>query len=236
MKKKIFLFIIFVLFVLMIVDIVCQVLTRESIKEKADSIIKELNSLDLNSTTKLMIVAHPDDDIIWGGSHLIDDNYLVICVTCGVDLKRVEEFKNVMSKTNDDYIMLGYPDKTNGKRDDWNSVYDSVTNSLKTIINYKDWELVVTHNPDGEYGHIQHKMTSKIVTEIVSSKNLMYFGRYYKSNSVPDDLESITDENYNIKVNTLVPLYASQAIIKPYGHMLNHEVWIPYKKWSDNND
>lgn len=236
MKKKIFLFIIFVLFVLMIVDIVCQVCIRKNFKDNSNSIIKELDSLDIDSTTKLMIVAHPDDDIIWGGSHLIDDNYLVVCITCGADLKRVDEFKKVMKKTNDDYIMLDYPDKTNGKRDDWSSVYDSVTDSLKTIIDYKGWDLIVTHNPDGEYGHVQHKMTNKIVTKLASDKNLMYFGRYYKSNLVPADLETITDQNYNIKVNILVPLYASQAIIKPYGHMLNHEVWIPYKKWSENNE
>lgn len=236
MKKKIFLFIIFILFLLMIVDIVHQVLTREIIKDKTNSIIRELNSLNLNSIKKLMIVAHPDDDIIWGGSHLIDDDYLVVCITCGADLKRVDEFEKVMAKTEDDYIMLDYPDKTNGKRDDWSSVYDSVTDSLKAIIDYKDWNLIVTHNPDGEYGHVQHKMTNEIVTKLASNKNLMYFGRFYKSNLVPDDLETITDKNYNIKVNILVPLYASQAIIKPYGHMLNHEVWIPYKKWSENND
>lgn len=30
---------------------------------------------------------------------------------------------------------------------------------------YKHWGMVATHNPDGEYGHIHHKMTSRLMTE-----------------------------------------------------------------------
>lgn len=236
MKNKIFLLVISLLFLLIISNIICHIIDREKMNQDSKNIIKELDSLNIDSTTKLMIVAHPDDDIIWGGSHLIDDNYLVVCITCGTNQTRVEEFEKVMEKTNDKYIMLDYPDRTNGKRDNWNEVYDYIKNSLNTIINYKDWDTVVTHNPDGEYGHIQHKMTSKIVTSLANKDNLMYFGHYYESDEVPKDLETISDDNYDIKLNTLVPLYASQKIVGPYGHMLNHEVWISYKNWSDNND
>lgn len=36
-----------------------------------------------------MIVAHPDDETLWGGSHLIDDNYLVVCMSNGWHKKEV---------------------------------------------------------------------------------------------------------------------------------------------------
>lgn len=36
----------------------------------------------------LMIVAHPDDETIWGGSHLINGNYTVLCITNGNNKKR----------------------------------------------------------------------------------------------------------------------------------------------------
>jgi len=236
MKNKIFLLIIGLLFLLIVSNIVCHIIDKEKMNQDRKNIIKKLDSLNIDSTTKLMIVAHPDDDIIWGGSHLIDDDYLVVCITCGTNQTRVEEFEKVMAATNDDYIMLDYPDKTNGKRNNWNSVYENITNSLKAIIDYKDWDTVVTHNPDGEYGHIQHRMTSKIVTSLANKDNLMYFGHYYESKKVPKDLETISDNNYDIKLNILVPLYASQKIVGPYGQMLDHEVWILYKNWSDNND
>ncbi len=236
MKNKIFILVISLLFLLIVSNIIFKCIDRSKMNQDKQSLLKELGSLNIDSTTKLMIVAHPDDDTIWGGSHLIDDDYLVVCITCGTDQTRVKEFEKVMKETNDSYIMLDYPDKTDGKRDNWNSVYDKITNSLKTIIDYKDWDTIVTHNPDGEYGHIQHKMTSKIVTSLADKDNLMYFGHYYKSGEVPKGLETISEENYDIKLNKLVPLYASQKIVAPYGQMLNHEVWILYKNWSDNND
>ena len=33
----------------------------------------EIDQIDLNDCQKLMIVAHPDDETIWGGNHLLKD-------------------------------------------------------------------------------------------------------------------------------------------------------------------
>lgn len=44
---------------------------------------KDLSKIDLNKAKKLMIVAHPDDETLWGGAHLLEDDYLVVCITCG---------------------------------------------------------------------------------------------------------------------------------------------------------
>ncbi len=37
----------------------------------------DLDALDLDGYDKVMFVAHPDDDLLWGGRHLIEDDYLV---------------------------------------------------------------------------------------------------------------------------------------------------------------
>ena len=87
---------------------------------------------------KLMIVAHPDDESFWGGAHLLEDDYLVVCITCGPAKRRVEEFKKAMAITKDEYIMLGYPDVTKGKRDDWSKVHKKIKADLDKIINYKN--------------------------------------------------------------------------------------------------
>ena len=63
-----------------------------------------------------MIVAHPDDETIWGGSHLINGNYTVLCITNGNNKKRKKEFMKVMEKTHSKGIILSFPDKTKGKR------------------------------------------------------------------------------------------------------------------------
>jgi LmbE family N-acetylglucosaminyl deacetylase len=125
-----------------------------------------IDQLDLELVNKLMIVAHPDDEILWGGGHLIEDNYLVVCITCGRSRIRVKEFKESMAITNDRYIMLDYPDSFLGIKSKWSHFKTSLSDDLKTILDLKKWNLVVTHNPDGEYGHIQHKITSNLVTSL----------------------------------------------------------------------
>ena len=43
----------------------------------------QLDALDLSGYTKILFSAHPDDELIWGGGHLLDDKYLVVCMTGG---------------------------------------------------------------------------------------------------------------------------------------------------------
>ena len=45
----------------------------------------DLDALDLDGYDKVMFVAHPDDDLLWGGRHLIEEKYLVVCMTRGND-------------------------------------------------------------------------------------------------------------------------------------------------------
>lgn len=195
------------------------------------------DDLKLDGYNKLMIVAHPDDDMLWGGSRLIEDNYLVVCITCGVDKTRVKEFKRVMKETNDQYLMLGYPDKTNGKRDDWVSSKESMLKDFEKILSLKDWELIVTHNPFGEYGHNHHKMTNEFVTSKVSDKDkLYYFGVYYsKANIGPniDKMGTIKEDTLKKKIEIL-KLYKSQSfIMTSFDHMIEHEDWVSYKDWQE---
>lgn len=180
----------------------------------------------------LMIVAHPDDETIFGGAHLIEDDYTVVCITCGQIEYRNNEFKEVMEKTNDNFIMLGFDDRINktGPISDWSYQYDDIYNELEKIINSEDWDTIVTHNPDGEYGHQHHIMTSQMVTEIAGTDNLYYFGHwsYNGTNGI-----RISDELYNIKMNDLISVYyRSQGIALNYNYgMMPYENWIKAEEW-----
>ena len=35
----------------------------------------QLDALDLSGYTKILFSAHPDDELIWGGGHLLDDRW-----------------------------------------------------------------------------------------------------------------------------------------------------------------
>lgn len=206
-----------------------------ALNSRKSEITHNFSNIDISSYDKLMIVAHPDDEMLWGGSHLLDEDYLVVCITCGVDELRVKEIKRVLKETNDGLIMLGYPDKTNGKRDNWDTSFDGITEDLNKIFALKDWESIVTHNPFGEYGHIHHKMTSEIVTNNYNDKDkLIYFGVYYskkKIGSVIESMPSISDENLEKKIEILKMYKTQSFIMTAFDHMIEHEDFVTYNDW-----
>ena len=200
--------------------------------------VNDFNKIDLNKVNNLMIVAHPDDETLWGGAHLLQDDYLVVCITCGNNKVRVKEFENVMKRTNDQFIMLGFPDKVLGMRSNWKEEEPRIYKYIKKIIELKKWNLIVTHNSNGEYGHVHHKKTNEIVTNVYNDLKLdspfYYFGKYYSKKAyakLVDKPDSIQTDLYNIKVNELIEIYKSQAFIKDmFNQMFEHENWTLYEK------
>ena len=75
----------------------------------------------LDNYDSLMVVAHPDDETIWGGNHLLNGKYVVVCITNGNNRTRRKEFAAVIKQTNSIGLMLSFPDKTHGKRNNWKS-------------------------------------------------------------------------------------------------------------------
>jgi len=201
------------------------------IVEGDNSCFKYIRPKKIKKEKNLMIVAHPDDETIWGGGHLIKDDYYVVCITCGNVSYRNLEFQTVMEKTNDEYIFLYYPDLTNGHIDSWEYYYDDIKESLNQIINSRNWNSIVTHNPEGEYGHIHHQMTSSIVTDLTSKEKLYYFGKYYYDYEIPE-METLDNDTYSKKMNELISVYVSQPIaMNRHHHMMIYEKFIPYNEW-----
>jgi len=194
-----------------------------------------MKKIDLDKYKKVMIVAHPDDEMIWGGAHLIEDDYLVVCVTCGTNNYRLSEFKKVMKATDDSYITLGYPDKVFGERSDWKYVYKYIEKDIDKILKANDWEMIVTHNEKGEYGHIHHKMTHNIVTDLYKNNDysgkLYFFGDYYSKKKIVNvnDLVSISDELLEEKIDILKTYKTQSFIMEMFDHMFEHEMWKEYK-------
>lgn len=208
----------------------------------------DLDKLNLSSVNNLMIVAHPDDETLWGGAHLIKDNYFVVVLTNSYKEQRKSEFQQVMKQTNDKYIIMSYPDLKNTWYDEnnnykysvdtWSTCRTGIQKDLELILNYKEWDTIVTHNPNGEYGHIQHQNISKKVTDIVTKslsgdQEFYYFGNWYsKKANNPDP--KLDDTNYK-KKNSLVDVYlpSSPYAIANNRHMVQYENWIKYQDWNN---
>lgn len=202
--------------------------------------LKNLSHVPENKLTgydSLMIVAHPDDETIWGGSHLLNGNYVVVCITNGNNKTRRREFESVIKQTGSIGIMLTYPDKTLGQRDNWASCKAEIEKDINAILKMNDWKTIVTHNPDGEYGHIHHQMTSELTTTAVSDQDLMdrlyYFGKYVKAKNMDSVkykkylVNAISSKELDRKM-ALTRLYSSQSKVMDHlGHMLPYENWTP---------
>ncbi|BCS83181.1 glcnac-pide-N-acetylase [Cotonvirus japonicus] len=158
---------------------------------------------------KLMIVAHPDDELIFGGRELIEHSgWKVVCITNGTIKSnnfikrgnhnyRKDEFINMMKTLGHQYEIWDYED--NLFNSNWNRKL--IISQLKNLINEYSYKIILTHNLQGEYGHIQHKHVSKLVHGL-HPKNLYVFD---------------TDENINNpymdKILLISKIYGSQKKI-----------------------
>lgn len=191
---------------------------------------------DWNSVESLMIVAHPDDETLWGSEELLKNKYLVICITCGTNKKREKEIEAALKISKDRLIVLDKPDKVKGKRSDWKHYKKQIEYELKYVIKKKKWNTIVTHNPEGEYGHIHHKITNNIVTKVYNKEpigKLKYFGKYFSKKRINQNKNAreIPEDIYDMKIE-MIDSYKSQAFIKnrfnqmyKYENLINAEDW-----------
>ena len=105
---------------------------------------------------------------------------------------------------------------------------------LSKIINSRDWDLIVSHNPDGEYGHKHHKMVSEMVTNNVKDKNKLYYFGIFKAKGTKDDTPTLNEEIFK-KKKEMLAIYKSQPSCTNKGKLtyaFDHENWVAYKDWN----
>lgn len=125
-----------------------------------------LDQMNISHYKNVMIVAHPDDETLWGGANLLKENYFVVCLTNGYNIERANDFRNILNFTKNGGIILNYPDSQDFQKDNWILVKKGILKDLSTILNYKSWEKIVTHGPDGTGGHYHHIKTFQYVIKM----------------------------------------------------------------------
>ena len=143
---------------------------------------------------KLVIIAHPDDELIFYGSHLIrDNNNKVICLT-NANNSRYNEFKKLMTKLDCGYIIMDHKDDSRIKHIK-PEYKDYLYRYIKT--NKHKLKRITTHNVLGEYGHNFHKAISEVVYTICRDLKLLH-KLYYFSFSKRKLSDSIIKEKYEL--------------------------------------
>jgi LmbE family N-acetylglucosaminyl deacetylase len=110
-----------------------------------------------------IIVAHPDDETLWAGGTILSHpswNCFVVCMSRRNDEDRAPKFNNALKVLKSDGIMGNLDDGPGQLQLDEKDVQCAILELLPK----KQYDLIITHNPNGEYTkHIRHEEVSKAV-------------------------------------------------------------------------
>jgi len=171
----------------------------------------------------LVIVAHPDDEIIWMGGLLIRNAVLnknwemtIISLCRRDDKDRAPKFAKVCEFFNARGFMSDLEDEK------LNSVFSDEIKKRIMEFAGKKYDYIFTHGENGEYGHIRHKEVHKAVCEIVEKKLIftekLFFFAYLKNG---EDCYADKNANKFIKLKKVELIMKQELITNIYGFQKN---------------
>ncbi|MEK6926109.1 MAG: PIG-L family deacetylase [Nanoarchaeota archaeon] len=170
----------------------------------------------------LVIVAHPDDEILWMGGLLIRNkkkwDTTVVCLTRKSDSDRFPKFKKVMKALGTKGHIFDLDDKKLDNHLDQDEIMGVIKKHSK-----KNYDLIFTHGENGEYGHIRHMDVHKAVNKMIADGKLnakeIFLFSYHK---VENNFQGYSVYNSNadifIKLNRDELAMKRRLAIEVYGY------------------
>ena len=112
---------------------------------------------------KIMIVAHPDDEALFGGAELLShpEEYKVIAIDEYHNDTRRREFLDSMR-----FIGIHEYEHWTGFKGGEDYKREKLIYELLRVLRERNWTKVVTHNKIGEYGHPRHRALHDILNHL----------------------------------------------------------------------
>ena len=119
-----------------------------------------------SSKSVAIIVAHPDDEILWVGGTILNHplwKFYIISLCRKNDEERATKFYEVLKILNAKGNMGDLDDEP----EQIPLSNDEVESAILDLLPQKHFDLIITHNPHGEYTkHLRHEETSKAVISL----------------------------------------------------------------------
>lgn len=169
----------------------------------------------------LMIVAHPDDEVLWGGELLIQEagkvHVVVTCTQGHGTLTRLEEFNAVQKSAGFHGEFLDGKDTANPV-----ALEGRIQGRIHTLICENNWERIITHGPEGEYGHPQHQKVHDAVFAAVEQcrhprEKFFVFEPHTSKNSTFSEAKAALAKLYASQKHVLFETFADwEELVVPF--------------------
>ena len=120
----------------------------------------------------LIIVSHPDDEILFAPFTLLHCRCHIVCLSNGRNLKRRHAFEESAKVFNCSYDIYDLPDGDLANEGLQSLIDQIIGHQLNA---YSGVPIILTHNPDGEYGHPDHIAVSKSLERTVTDRSRLYY-------------------------------------------------------------
>lgn len=110
-----------------------------------------------------IIIAHPDDETLWAGGTILSHpswRCFIVCLCRSSDKDRAPKFYKTLEILKSEGVMGDLDDgpQQNPLKE------NEVENCILNLLPQKHYDLIITHNPSGEYTkHLRHEEISKAV-------------------------------------------------------------------------
>ncbi len=204
----------------------------------------------MNFDHAAIVVAHPDDEILWFSSIIKKVNKIVVCF---LDVKSKPQWSKGRRRSLTEYPLkniynLGFDESEVFNQSNWNDVepvkygirIQNVDDAYKIYLNnfemlqkslcglLEGCQDIFTHNPWGEYGHEEHVQVFKAI-EVLQAKlgyNIWY-SNYCSNKSIKFMTSLIADKNYSY-LTLKTDVRAGKIIEEIYK---KNECWTWYDDW-----
>ena len=116
---------------------------------------------------KIMIVAHPDDEALFGGAELLThpEEYKVVAIDEYHNEVRRAEFISSMQ-----FIGIIDSEHWSGFKGGEDYKREKLIYELLRVLRERDYKKIVTHGTNGEYGHPRHRACHDILAHLRPEK------------------------------------------------------------------